>query len=357
MFAQVHRPQALSPEELDRYLAQGWFRMGQTIFTTSFLNFKGRFYDAVWLRIHLDKFDGDTTQERLIKKNEAFRVIAQPMVFTVEKEELFMRYRESVSFEASPSLSHLLYGKSNENIFQTYELEVYDNNQLIAVGVFDLGKESAAGITSFYDPAYKRFSLGKYLIYLKINYCKVKGLKYFYPGYFVPGYSPFDYKLKIGKSALHYYDLHALKWIQLKSFSYVHTPLQQMHARLNQLQVMLSSANIQSRIFHYDFFDANLIPDLMGMEFFDFPVFLFALDLTPEPVQPLVVYDVRDALYRLYKCVIVWSPDEETDRVHDQNYSHLLKIQRELCASANPNKIITALLMMKRPIGENMTNI
>ncbi|MBA4056534.1 MAG: arginyl-tRNA--protein arginylyltransferase, partial [Marivirga sp.] len=53
MFAQVHSPEKLLPRELDAYLEQGWFRMGQTIFTTNFLNFKNEFYSALWLRIML----------------------------------------------------------------------------------------------------------------------------------------------------------------------------------------------------------------------------------------------------------------------------------------------------------------
>jgi hypothetical protein len=34
MFVEVHTPAVLTRAELDAYLARGWFRMGQTIFTT-----------------------------------------------------------------------------------------------------------------------------------------------------------------------------------------------------------------------------------------------------------------------------------------------------------------------------------
>jgi arginine-tRNA-protein transferase len=358
MFAQAHRPQTLSPTELDRYLEQGWFRMGQTIFTTSFLNFKGTFYDAVWLRIRLDEFSGDNTQEKLIRKNEAFRVIVQPMRFTVAKEELYDRYRKSLSFEASPSLSNLLYGKVNYNIYETYELNVYDNDQLIAVGIFDLGKESAAGITSFYEPAYKRFSLGKYLIYMKINYCKVKGLNYFYPGYFVPGYTAFDYKLNIGKSALQYYSIESGEWLPIRTFSYSRTPLQLMFGKLRQLNELLLTASIKGKILYYEFFDANLIPDLQGMEFFDFPLIYYGLDITKENVQPIVVYDVMRHLYRLYRCTIIWSPEDDTsgDDNDDSSYAHLLKVQDEIYASDDARDIVAELSAMQRWINEDMTN-
>ena len=80
-------------------------------------------------------------------------------------------------------------------IYNTHEINLFDGEKLIAVGYFDIGTRSAAGISSFYDPSYKKYSLGKYLIYLKMEYCQKMGFEYFYPGYFVPGYKAFDYKL------------------------------------------------------------------------------------------------------------------------------------------------------------------
>ena len=43
MFAQIAYPEELAPEELDKFLANGWFRMRQTIFTTNFLHFNQQF--------------------------------------------------------------------------------------------------------------------------------------------------------------------------------------------------------------------------------------------------------------------------------------------------------------------------
>ena len=171
MFAEVHCPGILTPEELDHYLAHGWFRMGQTIFTTNFLNFKSNFYSALWLRIPLEDFSTDNTQQKLIKRNNRFRVEIQRASVTPIKEALFARYKQHISFEASASLHTLLFGKASTDIYNTQEVNIYHHDKLIASGFFDLGNTSAAGIASFYDPEYKKFSLGKHLIYLKIAYC------------------------------------------------------------------------------------------------------------------------------------------------------------------------------------------
>ncbi len=67
-------------------------------------------------------------------------------------------------------------------------------------------------VSSIYDPAYKKYSLGKFMIYEKMLYCKDENFSYFYPGYFVPGYTMFDYKLEIGKPAIEYFDVHKKEW-------------------------------------------------------------------------------------------------------------------------------------------------
>ena len=92
---------------------------------------------------------------------------------------------------------------------------MYDQDKMIATGFFDVGQESAAGICSIYDPAYRKYSLGKYMIYEKMFYSKSKGFDYFYPGYVVPGYTMFDYKLDIGSTALEYLNRGNGQWIKM----------------------------------------------------------------------------------------------------------------------------------------------
>ena len=98
------------------------------------------------------------------------------------------------------------------SFFNSWVMNLYDEDKLIGVGVFDIGKKSAAGVVSFYDPDYKSHSIGRYLIYKKIEYCKQRRLDFFYPGYFVKGIKAFDYKLEIGKDCLEYFDMSRRLW-------------------------------------------------------------------------------------------------------------------------------------------------
>jgi len=310
MFAQAHTPEQLTPNYFDTYLEQGWFRMGQTIFTTNFIHFKSEMYSTIWLRILLDEYEADSTHVKLVKRNALFRTSVNSAEITPEKEELYLRYKESLPFQPSESLHHLLFGKSEtDSIYTTFEVTVYDGNQLIACGFFDLGQTSAEGITSFYDPAYKKHSLGKYLIYLKIQYCKNLGLRYFYPGYFVPGYSYFDYKLAIARTALQFLQLSSHSWLSIAAFSEQCIPFEVMQDKLKRVHDIMVKINKNSRILKYEFFDANLIAELRDTGLFDFPVFLFGSDQSEDNTNPIVlVYDVRDNHYHLLSCSPIWKP-------------------------------------------------
>lgn len=306
MFASVHDPESLSPAELDAYLARGWFRMGPTIFTTNFLSFKENLYSAVWLRVDLTEFEGGRTQAKLFKSNGMFTTRIQRATITDEKESLFARYKKSVPFEASASLNHLLFGKSASTVYNTYEVNVFDKDRLIAVGYFDLGRDAGMGISSIYDPDYKKFSLGKYLIYLKMNYCRDAGIRYFYPGYFVPGYPFFDYKLSIGKNALQYLKFEHGQWLPIALFHENATPLKVMQQKLTKLKDSLMAIGILARITRYEFFDANLIPDLAGAQLFDFPLFLVYPGSLREALVQGVIFDISDQRYHLVKCRGIW---------------------------------------------------
>lgn len=341
MFAEVHCPETLSPEQLDAYLQRGWFRMAQTIFTTNFLNFKGNFYSALWLRIPLSDITDEGSFQKLLKRNKAFTVSIQRASVTPQKEALFALYKTSISFEASASLHTLLYGKSTHEIYNTYEVTLHDNDRLIAAGFFDIGETSAAGISSFYDPAYRKYSLGKYLIHLKIAYCKTLGLQYFFPGYFVPGYPLFDYKLEIGKPHLQFLEFTTQTWRPITSFSALSTPLQIMRNKLEALQQLLWKNGIQGKVLKYEFFDANLIPELQGIVLFDFPLFLSFSDFVEEH---MVVYDIRDQQFHWIKCRSVWASSAGASP-EDVYSSNVFKFDREIFSSPQPEVIVDSLAM------------
>lgn len=199
-------------DALDFYLAQGYYRMQQELFTCHFVPFDGRLYTAHWLRLALDRIVWGPEQRRLLRRNARFSATVRPFRLTDEYEDLYARYHAAITFDAAPTIEAVLLGGKTHSVFNTYVIELRDGDRLIAAGVFDRGGRTLAGILNFYDPAYRKHSLGKYLLLLKTDHARRLGLEYYYPGYLVQGYPKFDYKLFACLAATEVFDNITSLW-------------------------------------------------------------------------------------------------------------------------------------------------
>lgn len=300
MYASLVRPYALAPRELDLYLEKGWFRLGRNLFTTSFLTFQDSLFDAFWLRIALGRFEPSKSQKEILKKSAAYRVTHGKFVLTEEKEALFARYRESVSFQPAKDLEGIL--PAGSTFFDSQEICIYDGNQLIACGVFDLGETAAEGIVSFFDPDYRRLSPGKALMLHKILFCKEKELTWFYPGYVVPGYPRFDYKLDIAREHSEYYDLTAGEWRNIRELELKKQPLARMVAALVQLEGILHSFGFEEfRLKRYRFYDIVLDSAYADYDLMTYPCFIHCFSNSGLE-EVVIVYDTFAMAYKLVIC-------------------------------------------------------
>ncbi len=333
MLAQSYSLSTLSHQELDLFLANGWFRQGCVIFTTNFLRNNGLTNSAIWLRIDLSVFIPSKTHQKLHKLNANFRVEFRSFMLNETHEILFAKYKTSISFEASSSLQDLLYYQQTGNIYDTWEVNIYDQDKLIAVGIFDVGEKSSMGITCFYDPDYQKYSLGKYLMFLKMDFSKKQGMAYFYPGYFSPNNPIFDYKLDLAKSFTEYLELSSNNWKSMREYSAENTPIEVMSLKLRDLQNYLAERNVATTLFNYEFFDADLISTFNGMNTFDFPIFLQCFENYGNIKQnPIIVFDVRDSQFHLIICEGIY--DVTLTPNNPQHYTaQILQIAQHLFAT------------------------
>lgn len=289
------------PKQLDQFLEAGWFRMGQTMFTTNFLIFTNYQYNALWLRVDLANFELTNTQKKLLKQNDRFTVKVVSGQISYEKEDLFYRYRESLKFSIAPSLQNLLTGSSLFDIFDSRHLEIYDGDILIGCGVFDVGDESAQGIVSVFDPNYKKYSLGKFLFLQKILFLKESGYKYFYPGYFVPGYKQFDYKLEMAKSSTSFLNFGKKQWLDIALLAPQHQPLVLINNKLKVLQELLFSLNFKTDLLIYNFFDICLVHGYSEYNLLDVPMFLYCFPNTRQQ-EAVIVYNIFNESFQFVIC-------------------------------------------------------
>ena len=197
---------------LDYYLSLGYYRMYQDLFTCRFLPVGEQRHTVHWLRVVVPQVQYGPKQRQLFRLNARFTATVGPFRHTAEYETLYARYYQAVDFDTAASLEDLLLAGATHSIFNTQVVEVRDGDRLIAAGIFDLGSATMAGIVNFYDPAYRKYSLGKYLLLLKTEYARRQQLAYYYPGYLVQGYPKFDYKLFACEAATEVFDCLNSQW-------------------------------------------------------------------------------------------------------------------------------------------------
>lgn len=198
--------------DLDLYLSLGYFRMQQSVFTCRYVVFDSVFSPVFWLRIDLARAELGNRQRTLLKIRNKFSVHVKPFILSEELEMLYASYRNSIDFDAPASVEECLFNGSSANLFDTHSIEIRDDGRLIAVGIFDCGSISIAGIMNFFDPAYRKYSLGKCLMLLKMEHAKSQRMAYYYPGYLASEYPKLNYKLFACEAATEVYDDYTDLW-------------------------------------------------------------------------------------------------------------------------------------------------
>lgn len=187
--------------------------MGQVVFTTNFIVYEELLYRVYWLRYALSSVELNKSHKKILSNNRFFDVDFKPLHIAEETEQLYATYKLGIDFQAPESVDHFLNDGGIHNIYNSTMVEVRDNGKLIAVGVYDNGNRSMAGIMNFYHPDYKKYSLGKFLMLTKIQRAQQQNLEWYYPGYIVVNNPRFDYKLFIGKPIAEIFVPEINKWI------------------------------------------------------------------------------------------------------------------------------------------------
>ncbi len=306
MFCDVNYPAHLSPHTLDKYLDKGWFRMGQSMFTTSFLYFNDISYNAIWLRYDLEDYSFRKSSEQILKINSKFQVKIGPMTYSPVKEKLYSKYRSKLAFSIAPTLGALLLEEGQFNVFNSQEVCVYEGKKLIAMGIFDLGENAAQGIVNFYDPEYKKYSLGKFVILQKVLHTQQLGLKYFYPGYFAPGYSLFDYKTELLKTGISFYNVADTSWKNIADFNIHKAPFELIEKKLLEIESSETGLQMALKNHFYKFYDVKLFREYSGYDLITFP-FLIPIMTLERHKEVIMTYNIRSETYQIMICCHVFN--------------------------------------------------
>ena len=201
--------------DFDSYLAAGYYRMQHSLFTTNFtqIDILKPPLPVFWLRTCVNKIEESKAVTALRKKCSLFKTAYKKATITKEVDDLYEKYRQHITFEAGETCGSYLHDDYFPNPFNAWMIEVRDDNALIAVGFFDVGKNALAGILNFYDPAYKKYSLGKYLMLQKIDCALANDIEFYYTGYISTDTDKFDYKIFPDTKAIEVFFYREKQWV------------------------------------------------------------------------------------------------------------------------------------------------
>ncbi len=194
----------VSPQQLDRLLADGWRHFGEQFFRYNIAFHENELRRVLPLRIRLADFTLSKSQRRILKKNQDTQTIIRPIEITPEKEILFAAHKQRFKHSVPDSIFDFLSDAPADVPCEALEVCLYGQEKLLAASFFDVGAKAISGVYAMFDPQENRRSLGIYTMLLVIDYALENNKTFYYPGYAYEGNSFYDYKKRF--SALETFD-------------------------------------------------------------------------------------------------------------------------------------------------------
>jgi arginine-tRNA-protein transferase len=299
----IEHPVTVEAAELDRYLREGWYRMGQTMITCRFVVSGEQARGVLWTRTRLDGYVFSRSNRRLMRKNRRrYRIHEEPLVIDDEHEALYQRYLEVAPGARSATLLRSLMGNDAVDRFATREIALRDEDgQLVAFSAFDVGVDSLQSLMGVYDPAHRSQSLGYWSLLLEVEHALKLGLRYHYSGYVVPQSSEMAYKLRVGH--MEFLDPDDGRWRPWEHIHSIETPSERLERVLTSARDALVARGVYAQIENYRWFEAPAwSPALSSLLAEPRVVVLGDASLSPITV---VVWNFDEQRYALLLCTRV----------------------------------------------------
>ena len=185
---------AVSPEHLDRLLAEGWRHFGKTFFRYSVAIDHG-VRIVTPLRIALEDFAPSKSQRRTLRVNDRLTCSIEPIKITPEIDHLFERHRVRFKTGRAERIDDFLPRRRDASPTECFQLCVRDPaSQLVAASFFDVGEACLSSTYAIFDPAAPWRSLGIFTMLKEIELAVSHAKRFYYHGYAYSQPSFYDYK-------------------------------------------------------------------------------------------------------------------------------------------------------------------
>lgn len=183
----------LTPDQLDLLLEEGDQRVGGTVFRT-----ECPFCHACEpVRVDVQHFEISRSQRRVWRRNEGeVRVEMGEPTLSRRRLALWNRHRKARGLMTESSRKDAV-GYQEwlvESCAPTVEVRYLVADQIVAVSLLDLGRNSANSAYHYFDPRHGERSLGVYSVLKEIEHCRALGIRWYYLGLWVNDCDALRYK-------------------------------------------------------------------------------------------------------------------------------------------------------------------
>jgi arginyl-tRNA--protein-N-Asp/Glu arginylyltransferase len=163
----------------------------------------------------VEEFEPSNSQRRILRLNQNLVVNENPAKATNERFELFSLYQDKrhTGGDMASMDYYDFQALIEETPVVTSHIDFHNEDGVLLAGcLVDIMEDGLSAVYSYFDPTYKKNSLGSYIILWLIQRTKQLSLPYLYLGYWVKGSQKMAYKDKF--QPLEYYN--AVGWGELK---------------------------------------------------------------------------------------------------------------------------------------------
>lgn len=179
---------------MDRLWAQGWRHFGVEFFRYSLTPMGDAWQVIIPLRLPLHHFSPTKSQRRVLRKNAdvEFRVV--PAVLSPDAEAMFQRHAGRFTENIPDSLRTFFSDTPATVPCECLEFQCWVDGTLAALSFLDVGETSVSSVYGMFEPEHSSRSLGIFTLLQEMQWARVHGFRYHYPGYTSLGSSAYDYK-------------------------------------------------------------------------------------------------------------------------------------------------------------------
>lgn len=190
----------LSEEEFQYFLERGWRRFGYFFFKPECPNCQ----DCTPIRIDVHCFNPSKSLRKIKRKNQETIVVFEERVYREECFTLYQNYQKERFGE-----------ESNHKVFkETFYVDgapgmqasYYYQGVFIGIAYLDCGVTGISSVYFAYNLNYSFLNLGHYSIIKEIEYAKLLGKQYYYPGYFIKELPRMAYKNRFKPHQYYHWD-------------------------------------------------------------------------------------------------------------------------------------------------------